>query len=340
MPNETYRVVQVTAPGTFQIVERKVREPSPGHVRIRVEACGICHTDAVSIEGHILDAAYPHVPGHEIVGRIDALGEGVLSWELGQRVGVGFLGGHCGQCESCRRGDFVHCVDQPRPGTTSDGGYAEVVLARASGLVAIPDELHSVAAAPLLCAGLTTFNALRQAVPSPGSLVGVQGIGGLGHLGVQQARKMGLRVAAIARGPEKAEFAKRLGAHYYIDSLATDPAAELQSLGGAQVVLATASIGNSTSQLVGGLADGGRLVVLGVSPEPLQLDTYALISGGYSVQGSLTGSAIENEDNLAFSVLQNIRPMTETFPLEKAADAYAHMMSGQARFRAVLSVGA
>lgn len=339
--SDTYKAVEVTAPGTLRVVERPIHEPGAGQVRIRVEACGICHSDVLAVEGLLPNAEFPRVPGHEAVGRIDALGAGVTGgWKVGQRVGVGFLGGNCGQCAQCRRGDFVNRLHQQFTGTTNDGGYAEVMYAAASGLSAVPDELKSVDAAPLLCAGLTTFNALRNSRARAGDLVAVQGVGGLGHLAVQYARHMGFRVAAIARGQSKQELAVRLGAHHYIDSEATDPAKTLQQLGGATVILATASSSKSHSGLLGGLRPGGSVLVVGLDFGPIEIGSTDLVLGERSVDGSKTGSAQDGEDTLAFSVLQNIRPMIETAPLEQAADAYARMMQGKARFRMVLVTGA
>jgi alcohol dehydrogenase, propanol-preferring len=331
----SYHVIEVSPAGELRPAVRELVEPAAGQVRLRVEACGICHTDAFSVQPH--EGDQHRIPGHEIVGVIDAVGPGVAGWAAGQRVGVGFLGGHCGACESCRRGDFVGCADQPLTGMNTDGGYAEVVYARATGLVAIPDELTSVDAAPLLCAGFTTFNALLKADARAGDLVAIQGIGGLGHLGVQYAAKMGLRVAAIARGTGKEALARELGAHHYIDSVATDPGAELTKLGGAQVVIATAA-GGDLSPLLGGLRSGGRLHVVGATDQPVNVAPMQLSFGGVRVQGSLTGSSIENEDNLRFAVQQDVRALVEPRPLTDAAAAFAHMANGGARFRVVLTV--
>jgi alcohol dehydrogenase, propanol-preferring len=336
----TFRAFEVTGSRAFSLVTRELTDPQPGQVRVRVETCGVCHSDALAVEGMRADPSLPVVPGHEIVGVIDAVGAGVSAWQVGERVGVGFLGGHCGECESCRRGDFVNCTDQPQTGTTVDGGYAEYVFARTSGLVRVPAGLSSVDAAPLLCAGLTTFSALRQIDARPGALVAVQGIGGLGHLGLQYASRLGYRVAAIARGTGKAELAAQLGATHYIDSAAEDPGAALRALGGAAAVIATAASGSSMSPLVGGLAPRGRMIVVGAAPDPISVQTAELVFGTRSLAGSLTGSSIENEDNLAFSLAQGIRPMTEVLPLEEAPKAYARMMSGAARFRIVLETAA
>jgi len=333
---ETYKAVEVSEPGVLRVVERPMSEPGPGQVRIRVEACGICHTDAATVTGTYPGLKLPRVPGHEVVGRIDALGSGVSRWKTGQRVGIGFFGGEDGTCEPCRRGDIVNCQNAVTPGVTVDGGYAEVMIAEARGIASIPDELTSVDAAPLLCAGITTYNALRNAGLRGGDLVAVQGIGGLGHLGIQFARHMGFRTVAIGRGGEKAELAKKLGAHVYVDTAVEDAAAALQRLGGARAVLATAPSGDAMGPLVSGLGARGKLIVVGVPLEPMQLSAFPLVFGGRSIYGSLAGTAIETEDVLAFSVLENIRPMIETVPFERAAEAYDRMMKGKARFRMVL----
>jgi propanol-preferring alcohol dehydrogenase len=334
----TYRAFQVTGQRQFELVERDVVDPQPGHVRVRVLSCGVCHSDFLGVEGVRADPGQPVVPGHEIVGIIDAVGPEVTKWEVGERVGIGFLGGHCGECAQCRRGDFVNCLNQPQPGTTEDGGYAEMVYARASGLVRVPDDLNPIDAAPLLCAGITTFNALRKADAPPGAVVAIQGIGGLGHLGLQYAKQLGYHTVAIARGTEKEELARSLGADDYIDSAAADPGAALQDLGGAAVIVATAASGASMSPLVAGLAPRGQLVVVGAAPDPISVETSDLIFGGRSIVGSLTGSSIENEDNLAFSVAHGIKPMSEVMSLEDAPKAYERMMSGAARFRVVLDI--
>jgi propanol-preferring alcohol dehydrogenase len=332
----TYKAVEVSAPGVLRIVERPVSEPGAGQVRIRVEACGICHTDAATVMGAYPGLKLPRVPGHEVVGRIEALGRGVSKWKIGQRVGVGLIAGEDGLCEPCRRGDTVNCENPVTSGVTVDGGYAEVMIAEARGLASIPDELSSANAAPLLCAGITTYNALRNAGLRGGDLVAVQGIGGLGHLGVQFARQMGLRTVAIGRGRDKEKLAKDLGAHVYIDSAVDDAAAVLQRMGGARAILATATSGDAMGPLVSGLAVRGKFIVLGVPNDQIRLNASPLVFGGRSIYGSLTGTPIESEDTLAFSVLENIRPMIETAPLEQAADAYARMMQGKARFRMVL----
>ncbi|MGW1143293.1 alcohol dehydrogenase catalytic domain-containing protein [Streptomyces zhihengii] len=336
----TYRAFEATGVHHLQLVERELAEPAPGLVRLRVEACGVCHTDVLAIEGLRADPTQPIVPGHEIVGVIDAVGTGVTAWHAGDRVGVGFLNGHCWECEPCRRGDFVNCQNQEQTGTTTDGGYAEVAYARASGLVRIPEGLSAQDAAPLLCAGLTTFNALQQNSARAGALVAVQGIGGLGHIALQYAHSLGYRVAAIARGTEKESFARQLGADEYIDSSVVDPGVALTALGGASIIVATASSGASMNSLVTGLAPHGKLVVVGAAPDPLSVSTPDLIFGTRAITGSLTGSAIENEDNLAFSLAHDIRPSLEIMPFDRALDAYERMLSGNARFRVVLDMTA
>ncbi len=333
---DTYKAVEVSAPGILRVVERPASKPGAGQVRIRVEACGICHTDAATVTGTYPGLTLPRVPGHEVVGRIEALGADVSRWKIGQRVGVGFFGGEDGVCEPCRRGDIVNCHNPVIPGVTVDGGYAEVMIAEARAIASIPDELTSVEAAPLLCAGITTYNALRNAGLRGGDLVAVQGIGGLGHLGIQFARQMGFRTVAIGRGREKEKLARDLGAHAYIDTAVEDAAGVLQCMGGARAILATAPSGDAMGPLVSGLAARGKLIVVAVPEDQIQLSAFPLVFGGRSIYGTLTGTAIDNEDTLAFSVLENIRPMIETVPLEQAADAYARMMQGKARFRMVL----
>ena len=335
--SRTYRAVQATKPGKLEVVERETIEPALGQVRIRVEACGVCHTDALTVEGGMPGLIYPRVPGHEAIGKIEAVGPGVQGWKTGQRVGVGYMGGHCSYCESCRRGDFVNCQNQPISGVHSDGGYAEMMIAQASGLAAIPDDLLPAEAAPLLCAGLTTFNGLRNSKARPGDLVAIQGVGGLGHLGIQFARQMGFQVAAIARGPEKESLARKLGAHHYIDSNAQDPVAALQALGGARLILATAANNKSMSPLLGGLAPGGELVVAGAGGnDPIEVNPMLLLFGMRYIAGTMTGSSIDAEDTLSFSSQQGIRPMIETVSLASAAEAYRRMMRNEARFRIVL----
>lgn len=331
-----FQALQVTGEHNFQLVDRELVDPEPGQVRIKIEACGVCHSDVLAVEGLREDPSAPIVPGHELVGVIDAVGEGVRAWHVGERVGVGFLGGHCGECDPCRRGDFVNCENQPVTGTTVDGGYAQYAHARSNGLARIPDGLSPVEAAPLLCAGLTVLSALRKADAAPGALVAVQGIGGLGHLAVQYAKRLGFQVAAIARGADKEELARQLGADHYIDSRATDPGVALKELGGAAAIIATAADGGSMSPLIPGLAPNGRLMVVGAGGDPIAVNTADLLFGTRTVAGTLTGTSIENEDNLKFSLANGVRPMIEVVPWQEAPKAYAKMMSGQARFRMVL----
>jgi len=336
----TYKAVQVTKPGKLDFVERPVVEPGFGQVRLRVEACGVCHTDAFTVEGGFPGLTFPRVPGHEVIGTIEAVGPGVQGWKQGQRVGIGYMGGHCGHCISCRRGDFVNCQNQPISGVHSDGGYAETMIAQASGLAAIPGDLLPTEAAPLLCAGLTTFNGLRNSKARPGDLVAIQGVGGLGHLGIQFARRMGFKVAAIARGAEKEGLARKLGAHHYIDSIAQDPVAALQALGGARLILATAANSKSMSPLLGGLAPRGQLVVAGAGGnDPIEVNPIPLLFGTRAIEGTMTGSSLDAEDTLSFSSLQQVRPIIETLPLASAAEAYGRMMRNEARFRIVLVTG-
>jgi D-arabinose 1-dehydrogenase-like Zn-dependent alcohol dehydrogenase len=334
------RVVQITRPnGPFEIVEREIPEPGAGSVRVKVEACGICHSDSVTKEGTWPGIKYPRVPGHEIAGIVDAVGQGVAGWTLGQRVGVGWHGGHCGYCDSCRRGDFVTCQIAPQvPGIAYDGGYAEYMIAPASALALIPDGLSTVDAGPLMCAGVTTFNPLRNSGARPGDLVAILGVGGLGHLGIQFAAKMGFRTVAIARGMDKEPLARKLRAWSYIDSRAQDPAAELLKLGGAKIILATVTSGDAMSATLGGLGVNGKLVILGAAAEPLQVPGIPIMLGRRSIMGWPSGSSIDSQDTLAFSLLTGVRAMNEVFPLERAAEAYEHMMSGKARFRAVLTM--
>jgi D-arabinose 1-dehydrogenase-like Zn-dependent alcohol dehydrogenase len=333
------RVVQVPqAKGDFVLTDRELPEPGPGEVRLKVQACGICHSDSFTKDGLWPGMAYPRVPGHEVAGIIEALGPGVKGWSAGQRVGVGWHGGHCGYCESCRRGDFVTCrVAGQIPGITRDGGYADHMIAAANTLALIPEELSATEAAPLMCAGVTTFNSLRHSGAGPGDLVAVLGIGGLGHLGVQFAARMGFRTVAIARGRDKEALARTLGAQRYVDSQSQDPAEELSRLGGAKVILATVTSGTAMNAVLGGLGIDGKLIVLGAAHEPLQVPAALLIGGRRSIMGWPSGSAIDSQDTLAFSALAGVRPMAEVFPLERAAEAYARMMSGGARFRVVLT---
>jgi len=333
--NATYRAIELSGPGKFSEVRKPLLDPGPNQVRIRVEACGVCHSDAATVDG-LFPIDWPRVPGHEVVGRIDALGSGVQGWALGQRVGVGFLSGFCGYCEFCRNGDLVNCRNQEYTGIHHDGGYAEVMIAKASGLVSIPDDLSSADAAPLLCAGITTFSALRNAPAKAGDLVAVLGIGGLGHLAVQYARHMGFEVAAIARGTNGAELAKKLGAHHYIDSAATDPAAALRALGGAKVILITASGGKTVASTFKGLRPGGVSIALGVAEEPIEVTSMDLIFATRKLEGALTGTPAIGDVTLRFSALSGVSAMIETVPLDQAAAAYAKMMAGKARFRMVL----
>src|SRR6201981_4089062 len=328
----TYKAVEVTKPGEFSLANKPLRDPGPGQVRIRVEACGVCHSDAATVDG-LFPIEWPRGPGHEVVGKIDALGSGVQGWTVGQRVGVGFLAGSCGYCEFCRNGDLVNCRNQEYTGIHHDGGYAEVMIAKSSGLVSIPDDLSSVDAAPLLCAGLTTFSALRNAPAKAGDLVAVLGIGGVGHPGVQYARHMGFEVAAITRGADKAELAKKLGAHHFIDSAATNAGAALQALGGAKVILITASGGKTVAETFKGLHPGGVSIVLGVGPEPIEVSAMDLIFGNRKLEGALTGNPATGDATLRFSALTGISAMIETVPLEQEAEAYARMGEGKGRFR-------
>ena len=335
------RVARVTrAKGPFEVAELPVPEPGPGSVRIKVEACGICHSDSITKEGIWPGIQYPRAPGHEVAGVIEALGAGVAGWNAGQRVGVGWHGGHCGYCDSCRRGDFVTCqVAFQIPGISYDGGYADYLIAPAGALAAIPDGLSAVEAAPLMCAGVTTFNPLRHSGARPGDVVAVLGIGGLGHLGIQFAAKMGYRAVAIARGQDKAPLARTLGAQHYIDTEASDPAAELLKLGGARVILATATSASAMTAVLGGLGVDGKLIVLGVPDKPLEVPAVGLIMARRSIVGWPSGSSIDSQDTLAFAAHAGVRPMTEVFPLERAAEGYERMMSGKARFRVVLTTG-
>jgi len=335
------RAVRVSrAKGPLELVEQPIPQPGPGSVRIKVEACGICHSDFVTKEGIWPGIQFPRAPGHEVAGVIDAVGVGVAGWSAGQRVGVGWHGGHCGHCDSCRRGDFVTCqIAFQTPGITYDGGYADYMVAPAGALASIPDALSAIDAAPLMCAGVTTFNALRHSGAHPGDTVAVLGIGGLGHMGVQFASKMGFRTVAIARGADKASLARKLGAQHYIDSQATDAAAELTRMGGARVILATVTSGKAMSAALGGLAVGGKLVVVGAPADPLEVPILGLMMARQSIVGWPSGTSIDSQDTLAFSALSGVRPMTEVFPLVRAAEGYAHMMSGKARFRVVLTTG-
>lgn len=334
------RAVQVErAKGAFQVVDREIPQPGPGQVRVKVKACGVCHSDSITKEGLFPNIKYPRVPGHEVTGVIDALGPNVMYWKLNQRVGVGWHGGHCGLCNSCRRGDFVTCqLDQQIPGVTYDGGYANYMIAPATALALIPDELSFVEAAPLMCAGITTYNALRNSGAHPGDVVAVQGVGGLGHLAVQFAAKMGFNTVAIARGKDKEEFCKKLGARYYIDSDKQNVAQELLKLGGAKVVLSTLTSGQAMSSVVGGLAVDGKLIIVGVASEPIQLSSVDLIMARRSVVGWPSGTSIDSQDTMSFCAMTHVKSMNEVYPLERAVEAYERMMSGKARFRVVLEM--
>jgi D-arabinose 1-dehydrogenase-like Zn-dependent alcohol dehydrogenase len=333
------KVAVVPKPGAdFEIVEREIPNPRAGQVRIKVQACGVCHSDQLTKEGAWPGIQYPRVPGHEVAGVIDEVGAGVSTWTKGQRVGVGWFGGHDGTCLQCRRGDFRNCQNLKISGISYDGGYQQYMVAPVEALAAIPETLSDVEAAPLLCAGITTYNALRHSGAMPGDLVAVQGIGGLGHLAIQFANKSGFKVAAVGRGPENAPLAKKLGASVYIDSKATDAAEALQMMGGAKVILTTAPNSKAMSELFNGLGPNGKLVVVGAAFDSLQVTPIQLITGSRSIQGWASGTATDSEDTLRFAELSGVRPMIETFPLEKAAEAYARMMSGNAQFRVVLTM--
>jgi alcohol dehydrogenase/propanol-preferring alcohol dehydrogenase len=322
----------------LELVEREIPNPGAGSVRIKVQACGICHSDSLTKDGLWPGIQYPRVPGHEVAGIVDAVGSGVAQWKIGQRVGVGWHGGHCGYCDSCRRGDFVTCQIAPQvPGISYDGGYADYTIAPAATLALIPEELSAVEAAPLMCAGITTFNALRNSGARPGDLVAVLGVGGLGHLGIQFAARMGFKTVAIARGRSKEQLAKKLGASHYIDSQEQDPAAELAKLGGAKVILATATSGKAMSAVLGGLGVNGRLIVVGATGDPIEVPPNALLFGRQSIMGWPAGASIDSQDTLSFSALTGVRSMNEIVPLERAAEGYELMMSGKARFRVVLT---
>ena len=335
----TMKVAQVSNPGAdFQIVEREIPAPGAGQVRIKVQACGVCHSDVLTKEGSWPGIQYPRVPGHEVAGIIDEVGAGVSEWRKGQRVGVGWHGGHDGTCRECRRGDFRNCQNLQIPGISYDGGYQQYMVAPVDALVPMPETLGDAEAAPLLCAGITTYNSLRHSGALPGDLVAVQGIGGLGHLGIQFANKFGYKVAAIGRGAETAALAKKLGASVYIDSKTTNAAEALQKLGGARVILATAPSSKAMSELVDGLGPNGKLLVIGVTFDPIEVTPVQLINGSRSIQGWAAGTPADEEDTLRFAELTGVRPMIETYPLEKAAEAYARMMSGKAEFRVVLTM--
>jgi D-arabinose 1-dehydrogenase-like Zn-dependent alcohol dehydrogenase len=331
------RAAQVPKPGgNFEIVEREIPKPGAGHIRIKVLACGVCHSDVLTKEGAWPGIQYPRVPGHEVAGIVDELGPGVTDWKVGQRVGVGWHGGHDGTCLQCRRGDFGNCQNMKISGISYDGGYQQFMVAPVEALTSIPEGLSDVEAAPLLCAGITTFNALRHSGAMPSDLVAVLGIGGLGHLGIQFASKFGYKVAAIGHGQESAALAKKLGASVYIDNKVTNAADELQKLGGAKVILATAPSSKSMSEVINGLGPNGKLMVIGAAFEPIEVTPLQLITGSRTIQGWASGIPTDAEDTLRFAQLTGVRPMIETYPLEKAAEAYARMMSGNAQFRVVL----
>jgi D-arabinose 1-dehydrogenase-like Zn-dependent alcohol dehydrogenase len=333
------KAVQVSKPGgDFEIVEREIPTPGAGHVRIKVQACGVCHSDVLTKEGYWPGIQYPRVPGHEVAGIIDEVGAGISAWKKGQRVGVGWHGGQDGTCRECRRGDFRNCRNVKVCGISYDGGYQQYMVAPVEALVSIPDSLSDTDAAPLLCAGITTYNALRHSGAFPGDLVAVQGIGGLGHLGIQFANKFGYRVAAIGRGSANASLAKELGASLYIDSQSTNAAQALQELGGARVILATAPSSKAMSELIDGLGPNGNFMVIGATFDPIEVTPLQLISGSRTIQGWAAGTPADSEDTLRFAELSGVRPMIETYPLEKAAEAYARMMSGNAQFRVVLTM--
>ena len=335
----TMKVAQITKPGAdFQIVEREIPKPGAGHVRIKVQACGICHSDVLTKEGLWPGIEYPRVPGHEVAGIVDEVGAGVSEWKKGQRAGVGWHGGQDNTCPECRRGDFRNCRNVKIAGISYDGGYQQYMVAPVEALVAIPDSLRDVDAAPLLCAGITTYNALRHSGAFPGDLVAVQGIGGLGHLGIQFANKFGYKVAAIGRGPENAALAKKLGASVYIDSKATNAAEALQKLGGARVILAAAPNSKAMSELIDGLGPNGKLMVVGAAFDPIEVTPVQLIIGSRAIQGWAAGTPADSEDTLRFAELSGVRPMIETYPLDRAAEGYARMLSGHAQFRVVLTM--
>jgi D-arabinose 1-dehydrogenase-like Zn-dependent alcohol dehydrogenase len=335
------KVAQISkASGPFEIVERDIPEPGPGQVRIKVAACGICHSDALVKNAVYPGLQLPRVPGHEISGRIDAVGAGVAQWRAGQRVGVGWHGGHCFICDACRRGDFILCKNEKITGISFDGGYGEYTIVPAEAVASIPDSLSAEEAAPLLCAGITVFNSMRNSGTRAGDLVAVQGIGGLGHLGVQFARQIGFQTVAIGRGSDKEPLAKKLGAHAYIDAGSTDAADELKKLGGARLILATAPDAKSISGIVGGLAGNGKLLVVGVPFEPISVAVMQIVGRRNAIQGWPSGSSIDSEDTLRFSGLSGVRPMIEKYPLAKVNEAFEQMSSGRVRFRVVLTLGA
>src|ERR1700722_18254813 len=335
----TMKVAQIAKPGAgFQIVEREIPKPGAGQVRIKVQACGVCHSDVLTVEGAWPGIEYPRVPGHEVAGIIDQVGAGVSAWKKGQRVGVGWHGGQDNTCRECRRGDFRNCRNLKITGISYDGGYQQYMVAPVEALVSMPESLGDSEAAPLLCAGITTYNSLRHSGALPGDLVAVQGIGGLGHLGIQFANKFGYKVAAIGRGSENAALAKKLGASVYIDSQSSNATEALQKLGGAHVILATAPSSKAMSELIDGLGPNGKLMVIGATFDPIEVTPPQLIFGNHVIQGWAAGTPADSEDTLRFSELTGVRPMIETYPLEKAGEAYARMMSGNAQFRVVLTM--
>jgi D-arabinose 1-dehydrogenase-like Zn-dependent alcohol dehydrogenase len=335
----TLKAAQISKPGgDFELVEREIPEPAPGQVRIKVQACGVCHSDVLTKEGLLPDIQYPRVPGHEVAGVIDELGAGVSAWREGQRVGIGWHGGHDNTCRECRRGDFRNCRNLKIPGISYDGGYQQYMVAPVEALVPMPETLNDAEAAPLLCAGITTYNALRHSGAMPGDIVAVQGIGGLGHLGIQFANKFGYNVVAIGRGPETAPLAKKLGASVYIDSKSTNAVEALQKMGGAQVILATAPSSKAMSELFDGLGPNGKLMVIGVDADPIQVTPSQLVNGSRTIQGWASGTPADSEDTLNFAELSGVRPMIETYPLERAGEGYARMLSGKAEFRVVLTM--
>jgi D-arabinose 1-dehydrogenase-like Zn-dependent alcohol dehydrogenase len=339
MAKVTGRYAQVKSKGgPIELTTREVADPKDDEIRVRVQACGICHSDSITKEG-LFPIAYPRVPGHEVVGLVDAIGERATEWKVGQRVGVGWYGGHCGKCEPCRRGDHVACRNLRIPGISYDGGYADYLIAPAMALAAVPDSLSGAVVGPLLCAGITTFNALRNSGARPPDIVAILGMGGLGHLGVQYAARMGFDTVAVARGEHHAEFARQLGARHYIDSTREDVAQALQKLGGARTILATVTNADAMSAAVGGLGYGGRFVILGAPSEPLKVNAIPMIFGRHTIAGWPSGTSIDSEDTLRFSALTGVKPLIETYPLDRAAEAYERMMSGKARFRVVLETG-
>jgi D-arabinose 1-dehydrogenase-like Zn-dependent alcohol dehydrogenase len=340
MSTVTGRAMQVPAAGAaFQLVEKQFPDPGPGHVRIRVQACGVCHSDSLTKEGMWPGLQYPRAPGHEVAGILDAIGPDVPVFKVGQRVGLGWHGGHCNYCNPCRRGDFMLCENGPISGIHYDGGYADYVLAPANAIALVPDEMKDADAGPLLCAGVTTFNALRNSGARTGDTVAILGIGGLGHLAVQYAAKSGYRTVAVARGQDKGPLARQLGAHLYIDSTTQDPAKELQKIGGAQIILSTVTSAKALAWVIDGLAPAGKFILVGAPDGPVVLNPFPMLLGRRTVAGWPSGTGMDSEDTLNFSALTGVKPMIETYPLEKAGEAYDRMMSGNARFRVVLTTG-